>query len=62
MPSAKPCFDLGKKYEVLGMKPENTPPPIPERKARINSATYGVDGERTANDQPTRGKIRSAVE
>ena len=28
-PRAVPCLALGKKYEVLGMNPLNTPPPIP---------------------------------
>ncbi len=33
-PSAVPCFERGKKYEVLGMKPENAPPPMPARAPR----------------------------
>ena len=37
-PSAVPCIRLGKKYEVLGMKPENAPPPIPARKASTMSS------------------------
>jgi hypothetical protein len=37
-PSAVPCFLLGKKYEVLGMKPENAPPPMPARKASTMSS------------------------
>ena len=37
-PSAVPCIRLGKKYEVLGMKPENAPPPMPARKASTMSS------------------------
>jgi hypothetical protein len=29
---------LGKKYDVLGMKPENAPPPMPARKASTISS------------------------
>ncbi len=38
MPRAVPCLRRGKKYDVLGMKPENAPPPIPASKARIISS------------------------
>ncbi len=31
IPRAVPCLERGKKYEVLGMKPENAPPPMPAR-------------------------------
>ena len=36
-PSAVPCLRRGKKYDVLGMKPENAPPPMPDRNARIRN-------------------------
>ena len=36
-PSAVPCMRRGKKYDVLGMKPEKAPPPIPDMKDRASS-------------------------
>ena len=60
-PSAVPCLALGKKYDVLGMKPENTPPPMPARTARSSRTAYGVSGFCTARPQPISGMRNSAV-
>jgi hypothetical protein len=38
MPSAVPCLERGKKYEVEGMNPEKAPPPMPARKASTMSS------------------------
>ncbi len=61
MPRAVPCLAFGKKYEVLGMKPLNTPPPIPARKARTSRTVYEVFGFCTARAHPTSGMISSRL-
>jgi hypothetical protein len=35
---------FGKKYDVLGMNPEKTPPPMPHAKARRSRTPKGVSG------------------
>ena len=37
-PRAVPCLARGKKYDVLGMKPEKAPPPMPAKKANTISS------------------------
>lgn len=44
------------------MNPENTPPPMPERKARVSSHQYGVEESCTAKNQPSMGMINSSDE
>ncbi len=56
-----PCLLRGKKYEVLGMKPENAPPPMPASAARQSSHQKGVSGLPTAWAHPMSGRTRSRV-
>ena len=51
----------GKKYDVLGMNPENAPPPMPDRNDRVNSHAYDVSGFCTAMAQPINGNSSSSV-
>jgi hypothetical protein len=43
------------------MKPENAPPPMPERKDSVSSQAYEVSGFWTAAPQPSRGISSSRV-
>ena len=56
-----PCLRRGKKYDVLGMKPEKAPPPMPDRNARIRNVVKVVDGFWTAMPHPTSGISSRAV-
>ena len=59
-PNAVPDRRLGKKYPVEGMKPEKTPPPMPQINDNVSKAQYGVLVFWTAKNHPTMGMMNSS--